>query len=331
MTILRQLQVETLRSEMNFMRMEAASLKKVLYILDALEKEIVTQLATVDPTAPKLTAYKQARLQKLQKAVKSLIRDGYRAAQKVFNGELEMFADEATRSVAYAIDTVLGVQLAGVSLPTSLLNKLVDDTLVQTAPSADWWARQDVQLTQRFYDQMRVGLAKGDTLDELIKRVRGVPARDGKMAISGIMDISRRNAAALVRTATQSITNQARIDAMVYNSDVIKGVQWLATLDNRTTQICRDLDGKTWYVNKETREYRPNGHTMEFPGPTAHWGCRSVVLPWLKSWEEMTAAAGGDTAFARKLDAMLPGTRSSLDGQVPAALTYREWEKLKTT
>ena len=326
MNVLQKLQAETIRSELSLIGVEAETRRKILKLLNTLENEIVGQLTAIDPTHPTMTAYQQARLTKLLKEVKIITNTSYKKAAVTATQELEATAVAATKAFANSINFAVGAKIAKATIPQALLTKLVDTTLVETAPSGDWWARQPKQLVDKFYDQMRVGMAKGDTLDQLIKRVRGVPAANGKMAVSGIMDVSRRNAAALVRTATQSIANQARIEAMTANRDVVKGLQWLATLDNRTTEICRKLDGKVWkFVSRDSQEVVPVGHDMEYPGPTAHWGCRSVVLPWLKSWEEMTQEAGGDTEFAKQLDSIDPGTRSALNGQIPATMTYEEW------
>lgn len=322
MNILQLLQQETIRNELNLVRMEASTRDRILKLLKDLENEIVGQLASADPTAPAMTAYKQARLTKLLKEVKSTIRVAYKQISKTAKDGLDEAALAASSMTGNAINFAVGAKIAKASLAPSLLRTIVDDTLVEAAPSAEWWARQPDELTQKFYDQMRLGLAKGDTIDQLVQRVRGVPARGGKLAKSGIMTIAKHNAAALVRTATQSITNQARISSMTANKDVVNGVQWLATLDSRTTQICRELDGLTWYLKDGV--YVPNGHNYPFPGPTAHWGCRSIVLPWLKSWTDM-AGPGADKGLLAKLDAIPEGTRSSLNGQVPATMSYADW------
>jgi hypothetical protein len=51
------------------------------------------------------------------------------------------------------------------------------------------------------------------------------------------------------------------------------------------------------------------------PTVPIHFGCRCEYVPVLKSWKEMGLEG----------DELPPGMRSSLDGAVPATMTYQEW------
>ena len=90
------------------------------------------------------------------------------------------------------------------------------------------------------------------------------------------------------------------------NADLIKGVRWVSTLDGRTSPICRARDGVIYDVDKG-------------PRPPAHWNCRSTTVPVLRSWRELGIPA----------DEASPGTRASMDGQVPSDMTYQQWLKSK--
>jgi hypothetical protein len=114
---------------------------------------------------------------------------------------------------------------------------------------------------------------------------------------------------------------EAHLDVFEANSDIINGVQWVSTLDNRTTPLCRALDGKEWSIPG----YEPKGHDMPFPGTTPHWNCRSVVIPVTKTWEELAKEAGGDSDFAKKLDGIPNKERASMGGPVAAGTTYESW------
>ena len=95
----------------------------------------------------------------------------------------------------------------------------------------------------------------------------------------------------------------------------------ITTLDNRTTPLCRALDGKEWSIPG----YEPKGHDIPFPGTTPHWNCRSVVIPVTKTWEELAKEAGGDSDFAKKLDGIPDKERASMGGPVAAGTTYESW------
>jgi SPP1 gp7 family putative phage head morphogenesis protein len=86
----------------------------------------------------------------------------------------------------------------------------------------------------------------------------------GTRANPGIMDISRRGAEAMVRTAVTHTSNVAREQTYKKNK-AITAVQWLSVLDGRTSHICRGRDGTFYPVDKG-------------PRPPAHVACRSTVL-----------------------------------------------------
>jgi SPP1 gp7 family putative phage head morphogenesis protein len=136
--------------------------------------------------------------------------------------------------------------------------------------------------------------------------------------VSGFFDKSYAQAEALVRTSVMAVANQTHLDVYEANLDVISQIQWLSTLDLRTTPICQGLDSKTW----DAKTYAPIGHSFPFPGPTAHWNCRSTQIPVTKSWEEL---AKQNKALAKQMDALPDSTRASMDGQVAQKMTYEEF------
>lgn len=77
---------------------------------------------------------------------------------------------------------------------------------------------------------------------------------------------------------------------------------------------CMLRDGKRY-----TRDHKPIGHKLPWgAGPGRfHWQCRSTSVVITKSWREL----GID------MDEMEPGTRASMDGQVPEQTTYADWIK----
>jgi hypothetical protein len=105
----------------------------------------------------------------------------------------------------------------------------------------------------------------------------------------------------MVRTAVQHASAQARQAVWEENDDIIDGYVWISVLDNRTTQICRSLDGQFFKLGKG-------------PVPPIHIGCRSVTVAHIKDvdvFAHTTRASKGDKGGA----------------QVPASMTYYEWLK----
>lgn len=175
----------------------------------------------------------------------------------------------------------------------------------------DWADNLETDRITRLANAVRNGFLLGDTSEQIVRSVRGTKARGYK---DGVLETSRRNASAIVRTAVSHTAAVARDEFAAQNSDYIKGKKWLSTLDTRTTSTCQIRDSKRY-----TLDNKPVGHKIPYgAGPgRIHWCCRSTETLITKSWREM----GID------IDEMPPGTRASMDGQVPADITYTEWLK----
>ena len=148
-------------------------------------------------------------------------------------------------------------------------------------------------------DAIRIGMTEGETVDQITRRIRGTRAQGFR---DGVMETTRRQAQAMVRTAVNHTATNARDLLYEQNDDLIKGWVFVATLDTRTTETCASLDGQQFKVG-------------EGPRPPRHPNCRSTTAPVTRSWEEL----GID------LDEAPPGTRASMDGQVPGKTTFNQW------
>jgi SPP1 gp7 family putative phage head morphogenesis protein len=163
----------------------------------------------------------------------------------------------------------------------------------------EWLADLDKATYARVRDSIRIGYTEGRTTQQIIRDLRGTAKLGFK---DGIFEINRRHAETVVRTAISHTANTSRNALYSANTDVIAEVQWVSTLDGRTSAICQARDGKTWPVDSG-------------PRPPAHPNCRSSMTPVVKSWRGLNQTG---------LDAE---TRASMDGQVAANLTYGGWLK----
>ena len=153
------------------------------------------------------------------------------------------FADLESTATRMAVNGAVGVDVMSVGISETVMRELARDTVILGAPSAEWWSRQETDLTRRFADTMRKGVIAGETTDQLIRRVRGTKAAE---FTDGIMQASRRNAAALVRTSLSAVSAAAREATYQANDDVIRGTQHISVLDGRTTVICLAYSGASW-------------------------------------------------------------------------------------
>ena len=125
--------------------------------------------------------------------------------------------------------------------------------------------------------------------------------------------LARAQLTTLARTAITETSSFIADETYKLNSDVIRGYQYVATLDSRTSIICARLDGQVF-----------NENTTRAPKPPQHFGCRSTTIPIVKSAGELQNVAN-NRLQKRNLSRISTGRRASINGQVPARLTYQEW------
>jgi SPP1 gp7 family putative phage head morphogenesis protein len=292
----------------DLLRLEAGTRNKVLAILTDLEGELVAALAKVDPTGVSQGFAQRKRLEKLLEAVQAAIRASYRDASKLMAAEIREIIDQEAVWTGRAINASINFEFVTGGLTRAGLETIASDVMIQGAVSADWWSRQALDLRNRFADQMRLGIAAGETNADLITRVRGKPGKPG------LMDISENSATRLVRTSVQAAANAGRTAMYEKNDDIIASVQWHATLDTRTSNICKAHDGHL-YSNDGEHKPKDGGPPWGLGPGAAHWNCRSTSIPVLKTWRDL----GID------MDEIPQTTRASMDGQVPAKTTFEDW------
>lgn len=165
----------------------------------------------------------------------------------------------------------------------------------------------------RVRDAVRQGYVQQESIGQIVHRIRGTRARAYR---DGLIEIDRRGAEAVVRTAVSHTAGYVREKFYEANDSLVKAQTWTATLDTRTSEICRIRDGKQY---KPVSPYQPIGHKLPWLGGPgrAHWQCRSMAVPVVKSWAELGLDIGEAPA----------STRASMDGQVPEDTTFAAWIK----
>jgi SPP1 gp7 family putative phage head morphogenesis protein len=183
----------------------------------------------------------------------------------------------------------------------SLLNAVVTSDPFRGKHLRTWFGDLTRKQKANIKATVNAGLIEGEGVEQIVRRIIGTRAQKYS---DGILDATRAEARMVVRTAANHVSNASRAEVNKANEDIIKGEKIIATLDTRTSPICRVQDGKVYPVGKG-------------PRPPFHPNCRSTVVPVLKSWKEM----GIDLKQAPK------GTRAAMDGSVPEDVTYPQWLK----
>lgn len=291
-------------------RIDAGLRRKILALLKRVETELVGKLAMSDISG-EMTAENRRRLQLLLREVRATIATNFETASTTMAQQLTLLAKTESTWITNDVNRQAGVALIEAGLSAAQLESIVGDLIIRGAPSAEWWTGQSVTLQNKFAQAIRLGLAQGETNADLVKRIRGT--RDAGYT-DGVMFITRRDANSLVRTSVQTVANAARLETYKANADVVGELQFVATLDDRTTQQCAALDGKRWKLDGT-----PVGHDIAFQQPPLHWNCRSTLIPVTVTWKEMGFDAPELTG----------AQRASMDGQVPEDTTYETWLRKK--
>lgn len=280
--------------QIGIQRLSTATSNKALAVLSEVESQIVQQLERYD-----LTAISRQRRELLQAAVREIMREATTQLAVVAVGEIVEFAVYEVEYQLELFRRVLPIVVDTVTPSRNQIVAAVNSRPFQGRLMREWFSDYSATETARMRNAIRTGIVEGRTTSQMVRDIRGTRRLN---FADGLLETTRRAAVTTVRTAVNHTANSARNLLYSQNTDLIKGVQWISTLDSRTSAVCRARDGRVYDVDKG-------------PRPPAHPNCRSATVPVLKSWREMGI---------RLFDAP-PGTRASLDGQVPENRTYAEW------
>ena len=162
---------------------------------------------------------------------------------------------------------------------------------------------------------IRQGVFSGESTAEIARRMvgklefgqRALSSRQKALAGGELTKLANHQIRTIVRTSVNQVQNQASQAVYAANSKVAPKYQYVATLDSRTSAVCRDLDGKTFAYNRG-------------PTPPQHFNCRSTTVPVVdfdglqKKYPSLEKPPVGKAV-----------TRPSATGRVPQDTTYGEW------
>ena len=296
---------QALRLQVLLERVKAGEDRRIDEFLREVDRTLRERLARAD-----MRPGQRARVEALLRDVRaslSTLQDRYSEA---FRDRLEalgaVVADTEAKSLAAALE---GFDVATTAAPAIRAAIAASPLSVRGAGGGllleSFVAKWGEANIERIEGVIRRGFFEGQTTEQVTRTLRGTKAAnfaDGELAVS------RRHARTVAHTALQHVAHVARLETLRANADVLKGYQWVSTLDNLTSEICQSLDGRVFELG-------------EGPVPPAHVNCRSTVVPVTKSFREL----GID------LPEPPDGTRASVGasggGQVPARLTYFTWLK----
>ena len=326
---------------LNLLRFSAGTQDKILALMGAMSRELTARLNA----AGDIESLGKQRMAALLRESNAVIASHYTGMQAEMTrnlaGMVRIEADYTAKVLTQGLKIELGAKLP----PATYLEKLVGDTLIKGASSADWWKRQALDTQFRFASQVRLGAAQGETTSQIVSRVLGKSAKAADLAPStpatppmpagtpgapaapatkgllpapdpvapgeqGILKTSAANARALVHSSVQAVANAARLASFQQNADLIECLVWLSTLDSHTCLLCAMRDLQEYTLDGQ----EPINHTHEWAGgPGAiHFSCRCVLSTRTKSFRDLGI----------ELDEPGESTRPSEGGAVSSKMNF---------
>ncbi len=190
---------------------------------------------------------------------------------------------------AYEVQKGLDIGKNVNSLDTTSIEKVMSKpwTVDNKTFSDRIWSNKD-QLVDTLHKELTQSIIRGDSPDKVIK------------TISDKMDVGKKQAGRVVMTEAAYISSVSRQDSF---SDLgVEEYEVIATLDLKTSLICRALDGKIFKLS----EYRAG-----VTAPPFHPYCRTTTAPYFQDMDDQRASRDPITG------------RTGTVGD----MSYKEWHK----
>lgn len=247
---------------------------------DELKRELLSVDTISDMSKPQIDAF-IALLVGVQDA-------GYQRAVSAYFEEAALLASYATESEALGLGVTAATNPFAVArtTPISASGELLDEHMATLVAYNN----------KRLADEIKRGWAAKTEVRELSALIIGT--RKASFA-DGLMYREKTAAKAAIDTASHHVGQVSK--AETWKANDIYRYRIVATLDGRTTQVCRGLDNEVF-------TYGASDARM----PPFHYFCRTVIAPEIDA----------DYAFLSE-----GRTRASMYGSVDANINYREWER----
>lgn len=306
-------------------RIEEAAVKRLLRLMAELDRELAQKISELVAklkgrfSGPSLR--KASRLLQLEKAINELARDIRGLNRRTYSRMADALLKGKDGILAGLVKQELGIQhkilgdllegSVGIVKPSyeSILS-VVDSKPFGGLRFHDWMRDLSATRQKKIVTEIQKGVLADESIPQIIQRVRG----KGKQGVGGVIKLSRRDAETWVRSAVQHAAGEARDALFGSNKDLVKAEIWVSTLDDRTClEWCVPRDGKRY----TPVEHKPIGHKIPWKdGPgRIHPRCRCGSSVQLVSWKDL-GIDGED---------LPPELRRSMDGEVPAELSFAEW------
>lgn len=233
-----------------------------------------------------------SRLEELKTKLKNVIVELGVTESTHFNDTLSQVYTDSYMAVSYDVDRQQGFSTGLEPKTQEFVQSTVNKNWAESNFSDRIWDNKS-----KLYEQMNTTFLQGVAQGFNPKKIAALISKKTGTAYS---DCER-----LARTESAHIAGEATYQR--YRDIGITRYKFVATLDNRTSEICRQLDGRVFEVREKQ---------VGVNYPPMHPNCRSTTIAW----------------FDDKTNEILfeNAERAAKDGSgkiyyVPMSMTYKEW------
>lgn len=232
--------------------------------------------------------YHITRLESLLFQMREHLNNLYDECYRGLLGNLENVYEEAYYRTAYEIDNRIGTGVSFSRLDEKAIDRILNKPWANDGQNfSDRIWRDKTKLINTLQTELTIGLIRGDTQEKIVKR------------FADKMDTSLTNAGRLIATESAYFASVGSLNSLKELG--VKEYEYLATLDIKTSPMCRAMDGKIFKIE----DFHPG-----ITAPPLHCWCRSTIVPKMDDEK-------GVERVARDLD----GNRE----YVPSTMKYEEW------
>ncbi|QDP65871.1 MAG: putative minor head protein [Prokaryotic dsDNA virus sp.] len=296
-------------------RLSNREVRQIIAILKKSDSRLVERLLRED-----MSAISRARQQKLLKDIRAIVASSYEDATGALHINLNQLAEYEGEYQANMLQRIVPITVDWITPSPDQLFTAATSRPFEGRLLREWYQKIEADAQSRIRTTIQQGIVEQRTTMQMVREIRGTRAQGFK---DGVLAINKRAAEAVVRTAVGHTATASRERLYKRNKRLVKGAQWLSTLDTRTSTPCRAADNRVAWADGYTRRDFPKATKFlaDLPGftnatrPPYHINCRSTTTPVLRSFKEL-GLPGKD---------LTDTTRASMDGQVAADLTYSDW------
>ena len=156
---------------------------------------------------------------------------------------------------------------------------------------------------------IRAGVFSGEPVNQIAKKLVGQLNFEDTAKAAGQTKLATHQIKTIVRTSVNQVQNQASQAVYAANKKVAPRYEYVATLDSKTSNVCKRLDGRKFQYNKG-------------PTPPQHFNCRSTTVP-VVDYEGLSKREGFEDLTEPPVGKVV--SRPSATGRVPQGTQYGDW------